>query len=202
MKKLALPMAGKSALIGLSMVFFMLNALGQTGSVGIGTSTPNPNAILDITAPNNDQGLLMPRLTTTQRTALGTTINAGSTPSASNSLLVYDTNLKQYFYWDTNVWSTLTGGTNAYVYIGYAQDAAGTAYSSSPAPALDFIAFFPSTAPIAPTGATFAGLWKNYRGPQGVTGAAGAAGTNGTNGINGFSEYRKNRRHYFFHCRG
>ena len=127
MKKLALPMAGKSALIGLSMIFFMLNALGQTGSVGIGTNTPNPNAILDITAPNNDQGLLMPRLTTTQRTALGTTINAGSTPSASNSLLVYDTNLKQYFYWDTNVWSTLTGGTNAYVYIGYAQDAAGTA---------------------------------------------------------------------------
>ena len=49
-------------------------------SVGVGTKTPNPNAILDITAPNNDQGLLMPRLTTVNRTALAVKINAGATP--------------------------------------------------------------------------------------------------------------------------
>jgi hypothetical protein len=150
---------------------FALPSVSQ--NVGVGTKTPNPNAILDITAPNNDQGLLMPRLSTSARGSLATKINANANPAASNSLLVYDTDVQQYFYWATNTWSSLTGGTSAYVYVGYASDPTGTGYSTTPGPGLNYIAFLSTTSPVTPTAASFTGLWKSY---------AGAAGTNGTNG--------------------
>ncbi|PJJ48743.1 hypothetical protein [Hymenobacter chitinivorans] len=39
-------------------------------SVGIGTTTPNSKAVLDIVAPNNNQGLLIPRLDSVQRVGI------------------------------------------------------------------------------------------------------------------------------------
>jgi hypothetical protein len=155
----------------LAMCLFLAPILSYGQSVGVGTNNPNPFAILDITAPNKNQGMLMPRLTTAERTALGTSILASASPNASNSLLVYDTNLQGYFYWDSGVWSSLTGGTNAYVYVGYAQDNAGAGFSASPASSLDFISFVTTTSPTAPTVAAFnAAGWKQYRGPQGPKG--------------------------------
>jgi hypothetical protein len=50
------------------------------GAVGLGVSTPNVSALVDITSTT--QGLLLPRMTTTQRDAIGT-------PAAG--LLVYNT---------------------------------------------------------------------------------------------------------------
>ena len=58
--------------------------------VGIGTTTPSSTSILDITSTT--QGLLAPRMTTVQR-------NAITTPA--NSLLVYDIDLKSFYYYDT-----------------------------------------------------------------------------------------------------
>jgi len=52
-------------------IFFVLILLLSTISfsqVGIGTTTPDASSVLDITA--TDAGLLVPRLTTTQRDAL------------------------------------------------------------------------------------------------------------------------------------
>ncbi len=46
-------------------LFFNLNAISQ---VGIGTTTPNAKAVLDI--KSTDKGVLFPRLTTTQRDAI------------------------------------------------------------------------------------------------------------------------------------
>ncbi len=155
-------------------------------SVGVGTNNPNPFAILDITAPNKNQGMLMPRLTTAERTALATTINASATPSASNSLLVYDTNVQQYFYWSTNTWSALTGGTNAYVYVGYAQDNVGAGFSLTPSPSLDFVSFVTTTSPTPPAASAFtAAGWKLYRGPQGIQGLQGVTGPTGAIGPQG-----------------
>jgi hypothetical protein len=168
-----------------ALVMLFLGCSGLTvlaQSVGVGTKTPNPNAILDITAPNHDQGLLLPRLTTAERGALATRINSGANPANSNSLLVYDTDAQQYFYWATNTWSTLTGGTSAYVYVGYASDAAGTGYSTTPGPGLDYIAFLSTTTPVTPTAASFTGLWKSY------AGVAGANGTNGKTILNGTAD--------------
>jgi hypothetical protein len=64
-----------------------LFAFSQTGSVGIGTTTPNSSAVLDI--QSTDKGMLVPRMTTAQRTAIS---------SPSTGLLVYD-NTTRSFWW-------------------------------------------------------------------------------------------------------
>src|SRR5690606_37089619 len=58
--------------------------------VGIGTTNPNASSALDITSTT--QGLLLPRMTTAQRNILRAT--------AANSLMVYDTDLKSFYYFD------------------------------------------------------------------------------------------------------
>lgn len=67
-------------------------------SVVIGTMTNKPNAILIVNPPNADQGVLLPQLTTAQRTAL-----KPSSPS-ENGLTVFDTGFKAYFYWSDGAW--------------------------------------------------------------------------------------------------
>ena len=69
-------------------------ALGQN-PVGIGTQTPNPNAILDITS--SSKGILLPRMTTVQRNAIPTT-------ATENGLLVYDTDDHLFYYWLDTSW--------------------------------------------------------------------------------------------------
>ncbi len=170
----------------LALCLFFISHINFGQSVGVGTNNPNSFAILDITAPNKNQGMLMPRLTTAERTALGTSIAGSASPNASNSLLVYDTDLQKYFYWDSGVWSSLTGGTNAYVYVGYAQDNAGTGFSTSPSSTLDFVSFVTTTSPTAPGVAAFnAAGWKLYRGPQGIQGIQGLTGPAGATGPQG-----------------
>lgn len=61
-------------------------------SVGIGTTTPNNSAQLDITSPFNNKGILIPRMTTAQRNAI---------PSPAPGLIVYDTDFNDFFYMNT-----------------------------------------------------------------------------------------------------
>lgn len=80
-----------------------------------------------------------------------------------------------------------TNGSSAYVYIAYADDAAGNGFSTNPS-GKNYIAIINSTTPIAtPTAANFAGQWHLW---TGATGAAGTNGTNGTNGINGAFSFK------------
>ncbi len=58
--------------------------------VGIGTITPDATSMLDVSS--DSKGFLAPRMTTVQR-------NAITTPA--NSLLVYDIDLKSFYYYDT-----------------------------------------------------------------------------------------------------
>ncbi|WP_415326273.1 beta strand repeat-containing protein [Chryseobacterium sp. MMS23-Vi53] len=67
----------------------------NNGRVGIGTSTPNSNAILELSSTN--QGFLPPRLTTAQRDA----IPAASRPAG---LMIYNTNTNCMNFWNTNEW--------------------------------------------------------------------------------------------------
>jgi trimeric autotransporter adhesin len=62
-------------------------------SVGIGTTTPNGSAALDISSIN--KGLLIPRMTTLQRTSIGSPV-AG--------LMVYDTDFKECYHHDGSGW--------------------------------------------------------------------------------------------------
>jgi len=61
--------------------------------VGIGTPTPSPSSMLDITSTT--KGLLMPRMTTGQRTAI---------PSPATGLQVYDTTTNSFWYFNGTIW--------------------------------------------------------------------------------------------------
>lgn len=75
-----------------------------TGSVGIGTSAPSAQALLDLTSTT--RGFLPPRITTTQR-------NAIATPPAG--LLIFNTTKSCNETYDGSSWVGVTGNTH---YIG------------------------------------------------------------------------------------
>ena len=69
-------------------------------------------------------------------------------------------------------------GDSAYVYIAYASDDAGTDFTTTFDPALDYIAILATDTEIpSPAVGDFAGLWKNYKGEPGADGNDGEDGT-------------------------
>jgi hypothetical protein len=77
------------------------SAMGQ--SLGVGTPAPNPKAVLHVESPTNNQGFIMPRLTTVERVAI-------SLSASDNGLMVYDTDLKAICIWSGTTWVTSTQG--------------------------------------------------------------------------------------------
>ena len=75
---------------------FFLTASAQTG---IGTTSPNTSAKLEIAS--TDKGLLIPRMTKTQRESI-------TLPTAANGLLVYQTDDLTGFYVNTSTTTTAT----------------------------------------------------------------------------------------------
>ena len=65
-------------------------------SVGIGTTTPDPSSILDITSIN--KGVLLPRVTTAQKNAIA---------APATGLLVYQTDSVPGFYYYLSGWQLL-----------------------------------------------------------------------------------------------
>ncbi len=82
-----------------TILFFSLTIQAQ---VGIGTTTPNASSALDI--KSTTQGLLAPRMTTAQRTAI--TVSA-----TTDGLLVYDTDLKSFYYYNATTWVKINSAT-------------------------------------------------------------------------------------------
>ena len=72
-------------------------------SVGINNPIPDPTAALDIVS--NDKGVLVPRVTTAQRVAIG-----GGSPATG--LLVYDTDVKSFYFYNGADWINLSGGVD------------------------------------------------------------------------------------------
>lgn len=84
-----------------SLLFFLLTMISQLWSqnnVGIGTTTPDSSAILEL--QSNNQGFLMPRMSTSQRLSI---------TQPANGLLVLDTTLQQFAYYNssTSTWAFL-----------------------------------------------------------------------------------------------
>ncbi len=136
-----------------------IGAVAQTDNVGIGTSTPHPNAILDVSS--DSKGFLAPRLNTLQRLLMAPLATA-------QGLLVYDTDLDQFCYWDGTQWicglgSGSGGGTGPTGPTGPTGNngAPGSAGVTGP------------TGPAGPSGA------------DGIPGIPGPTGPNGANGIPG-----------------
>jgi Collagen triple helix repeat (20 copies) len=78
------------------------------GNTGIGTTTPNPSAILDLSATN--KGFLMPRLTSAQRTAVA---------APAEGLKVYDTDTKTFWYYNGTGWIESVSGSSSGGYWGF-----------------------------------------------------------------------------------
>jgi uncharacterized protein (TIGR02145 family) len=89
----------KTCLLLLGNVFTIFSF----AQVGIGTKTPHPSAMLEVTATN--KGILIPRMTLAQRNTI---------KSPANSLMIYQTdNTPGYYYFASGVWTRLATGTGS-----------------------------------------------------------------------------------------
>ncbi|WP_462254174.1 tail fiber domain-containing protein [Ekhidna sp.] len=79
----------------------------QDNSVGINTNSPNSNAVLELVSPNSDQGFLVPRITTAQRVSMEPSLT-----NQDDGLMVFDTDLNLFYYWNNNNWSAGLGVLN------------------------------------------------------------------------------------------
>ncbi|MNU71999.1 Collagen triple helix repeat protein [compost metagenome] len=131
-------------------------------NVGIGTNTPNPNAILDM--QSTTQGVLVPRLTTAQRNAIAV---------PTEGLLVYDIDVNCFFFYESTaaVWQNLCSGGG-----GGTPGPQGPAGPTGPAGA---------TGPQGVAGTNGATGSQGPAGPAGATGSQGPAGANGAAGVTG-----------------
>lgn len=84
-------------------ILLLLHTISSAQSIGIGTSTPDASAQLDVSSTT--KGMLTPRMTFVQR-------NAITTPAAG--LIVYQTDLVSgFYYYNGAAWTQLNTGNNA-----------------------------------------------------------------------------------------
>ncbi|WMI65284.1 hypothetical protein RBH94_14620 [Aestuariibaculum sp. YM273] len=95
---------------------FSLNA-----QIGIGTTDPDSSSILDITSET--QGMLTPRMTSTQRLVIS---------QPATGLLVFDTNENAFYNFDGSSWVKLISETSISDYTGWADYSDGTYTEASP----------------------------------------------------------------------
>lgn len=87
----------------ISFILFCLLLTGDLlGQVGIGTVTPDASSALDVSSTT--QGMLTPRMTTAQKTAI---------TSPADGLIVYDTDLKSFYYYNSATASWVKMSSNA-----------------------------------------------------------------------------------------
>lgn len=98
----------------LTAVFLLLSVSQSFAQTGIGTTTPNASAKLDVVA--TDKGFLPPRVTLTATNAFSPITG---TSSAATGLLVYNTAsagtipynvVPGYYYWNGSAWIQISGG--------------------------------------------------------------------------------------------
>jgi len=82
------------------------NIFPSSGAAGIGTTTPNSSSLLEI--KSTTKGLLIPRMTLTQRNAIA---------SPATSLLIYQTNSTPGFYfYNGSAWQAVSSSTSSTEY--------------------------------------------------------------------------------------
>jgi hypothetical protein len=80
-------------------------ALAQTGvSINSTGAAPDADAILDVTS--TDKGVLLPRVTSGQRTSMS------PTNASDFGMLVYDTDTDSFWYWDGGTWQEVPNVAN------------------------------------------------------------------------------------------
>lgn len=173
------------------LLLFGHNSFSQI-NVGINATgaNPHPSAALDVDA--NNKGLLIPRLTTSQRLSIA---------NPANGLLVYDTDKKCVFFYEqtTSSWLSLCDGSGAVGATGPTGPTGPMGLQGHQGPqglqGLQGIQGIQGvkgvTGPAGPQGATGAagatgaqGI-QGATGPQGIQGLTGATGATGAQGIQG-----------------
>ncbi|MEX6691138.1 collagen-like protein, partial [Danxiaibacter flavus] len=174
----------------LLLVLLAMSARAQEGSVGVGTKTPDPSAILDVTATG--KGVLLPRISLRNINDAETILNP------KQSLLVFNTNPDivggdgvGFYYWSgpngspASTWVLLgktssAGASGAMIYTG----------SNSPASTLGVAGdlYIDNVSGDYYQKST-AGVWEkqgNLKGPKGEVGVAGGNGAPGNKGDAGY----------------
>lgn len=103
----------------LFLVVFTTSIFAQNNSVGIGTTTPDNSAILDLVSTN--QGLLIPRNNTSGITSIA---------SPSDGLILYNTDDKCYWFWNNSAWKRLCDTDSLLTMINNLGDTIGFIYDS------------------------------------------------------------------------
>ncbi|MCF8423658.1 MAG: hypothetical protein K9H41_04880 [Bacteroidia bacterium] len=93
----------KFLLSALSFVAVLQTTTAQNVGINSSGTAPNVDAMLDIVSTT--KGLLIPRMTSTQRIAIAATPATG--------LLVYDITLNNFYYFDGSSWVLLATGANS-----------------------------------------------------------------------------------------
>ena len=78
------------------IVMLLATTVSAQVSVSVDSSSPDPSAMLDVKSA--DKGLLIPRMTTTQRTGIA---------NPADGLLVYDLSTQTFWYYKNTVWVNL-----------------------------------------------------------------------------------------------
>src|ERR1700675_2110510 len=86
-----------STLLLFSISINAQNTFPSSGPAGIGTTTPNASSLLDVTSTT--KGILVPRMTKTQRDAI---------VSPATGLLIYQTNnTPGFYYYSGTAWTAV-----------------------------------------------------------------------------------------------
>ncbi len=85
------------------LVILVLFELNAQDNVGIGTTTPNPNSILELVS--SDKGFLMTRLNSADTSVIG---NSG----VNTGMMFYASDVGQFMFYDGTKWESLSIGTN------------------------------------------------------------------------------------------
>lgn len=111
-------MKTKSIKLGFVLILFLSGNIAFS-QVGIGTTTPNTSAILDVDvtslAANSKKGFLPPRMTTTERNDIA---------SPATGLLIYNTDTNILNYYTGSGW-TVIASTGSFVDLSTEQTVAG-----------------------------------------------------------------------------
>ncbi|HEX2629621.1 MAG TPA: hypothetical protein VHM26_11430, partial [Chitinophagaceae bacterium] len=75
-----------------TLTFILFSVTAQ--NIGVGTTTPDASAMLDVNSIS--KGLLIPRMTSAQRSAI---------VSPANGLMVFDTNTNSFWYYSGGAWN-------------------------------------------------------------------------------------------------
>jgi trimeric autotransporter adhesin len=85
----------KRSILSICLLSLASITYSQNKSLGVGVAVPNPNAALDVNSPTGNQGMLIPRLTSAQITALSLVLGA-----ADKGMMIYNKDTNNLIIWN------------------------------------------------------------------------------------------------------